>query len=194
MVRLGMNRAFTFPSAATSQGATMKATGSMIVLMGSVLLLGACARDETPPVAAEDTAATGAPTEQPGTESAADAGPVSAQTWIDDVTIGSELAADGSIAAGKTGDDFAPGQAVNIAMEVGDAPPNTEVKVIWFGPNETKVGEEVKPTLASEKYLNFSAKDTKSWKKGDYRAEVWVGDEKVNQQMFQIVDAGKAAG
>jgi hypothetical protein len=172
----------------------MNARASVILVMGSVLLLSACAREESSPVAADNSAATGAPVEQPGADSPADAGPVSAQTWIDDVTIGSELAADGSIAAGKTGDDFAPGQPINVAMEVGDAPPNTEVKVIWFGPNETKVGEEIKPTLANEKYLNFTVKDTKAWKKGDYRAEVWVGDEKVNEQMFQIVDADKAAG
>jgi hypothetical protein len=28
---------------------------------------------------------------------------------------------------------------------------------------------------------------------GDYRAEVWIGDEKVNTQQFQIVEASKAA-
>ena len=148
----------------------------------------ACGKDETaePPVATTTV-------EQPGTASPADVAPITAQTWIDDVTIGSELGPDGSMVAGKTGDDFAPGQPVNLSMEVGDAPANSQVKVVWYGPNETKIGEETKPVTAGQKYLTFTSADTASWAKGDYRAEVWIGDEKVNQQQFQIVDATNAA-
>lgn len=159
----------------------------VILVVVSVVAFG-CGRDET----AEPPAST-TTVEQAGTSSPSDVAPVTAQTWIDDVTIGSELAPDGSMAAGKTGDDFAPGQAIHLTMEVGDAPPNSAVKVVWYGPNETKIGEESKPVVAGQKYLNFSAADTKAWAKGDYRAEVWIGDEKVNTQQFQIVDATKAA-
>lgn len=148
----------------------------------------ACGRDETAEPPATTTTA-----EQPGTSSPSDVAPITAQTWIDDVTIGSELAADGSMATGKTGDDFAPGQPIHLTMEVGDAPPNSSVKIIWYGPNESKIGEDTKPVVSGQKYLSFTASDTTSWAKGDYRAEVWIGDEKVNTQQFQIVDAGKAA-
>ena len=151
------------------------------------LVLIGCGRDET-----AEAPATTTTMEQAGTTSPSDVAPITAQTWIDDVTIGSELAPDGNMAAGKTGDDFAPGQPIHVAMEVGDAPPNSAVKLVWYGPNETKIGEENKPVVAGQKYLNFSAPDTKSWAKGDYRAEVWIGDEKVNTQQFQIVDADKA--
>ena len=158
----------------------------MVVLVASVLF--ACGRDETaePPAAVTET-------EMAGTTNPADVAPITAQTWIDDVTIGSELAADGSMVAGKTGDDFAPGQPIHLTMEVGDAPPTSAVKVVWYGPNETKIGEENKPVVAGQKYLSFTATDTASWAKGDYRAEVWIGDEKVNTQQFQIVDADDAA-
>jgi hypothetical protein len=152
------------------------------------MVFAACGRDETAEPPAGTTTA-----EQPGLNSPTDIAPTTAQSWIDDVTLGSELAADGSMATGKTGDDFAPGQPVHLSMEVGDAPPNSTVKVVWYGPNETKVGEETKPVVAGQKYLAFSATETKAWAKGDYRAEVWIGDEKVNQQQFQIVDANKAA-
>jgi hypothetical protein len=163
--------------------------------VASALLLSGCGREEASeaPTAAADTAATGTPTEQPGAESTADTSPVNAQTWIDDVTIGADVGADGSIPADKVGDDFAPGQPVHVAMEVADAPENAAVKVIWFGPNETKVGEETKTVTSGQKYLDFAATDTKQWKKGDYRAEVWVGDEKVNEQQFNVTDASKAA-
>jgi hypothetical protein len=78
-------------------------------------------------------------------------------------------------------------------MEVGDAPATSPVKVVWYGPNETKIGEETKTVSSGQKYLNFTATDTSSWAMGDYRAEVWVGDEKVNEQQFNIVEASDAA-
>ncbi len=147
----------------------------------------ACGRDETAEPPATVTTA-----EMPGTSSPTDIAPITAQTWLDDVTIGSELAPDGSMLTGKGGDDFAPGQPIHIAIETGDAPPTAAVKVVWYGPNETKIGEENKPVVAGQKYLNFTAADTKAWAKGDYRAEIWIGDEKVNTQQFQIVDAANA--
>jgi len=167
---------------------------SAVALVGTMLLLGGCGRENASeaPAAAPDTSAQGGPTEQPGTDSPSDVSPTTAQTWLDDFSIGSEIAPDGTIPAGKGGDDFAPGQAVYLSMEVNDAPPTTPVKVIWYGPNDTKIGEESKQVTQGEKYLSFTASDTKSWAKGDYRAEIWVGDEKVNQQQFNITDASKA--
>lgn len=165
-----------------------KHIGLPVLALSMTLVAFGCGRDET----AEPPAST-TTVEQAGTTNPSDVAPVTAQTWIDDVTIGSELAADGSMATGHTGDDFTPGQPVHLTMEVGDAPPGSTVKVVWYGPNETKIGEENKPVVGGQKYLNFSAPDTKSWAKGDYRAEVWIGDEKVNTQQFNIVDAGNAA-
>ena len=66
------------------------------------------------------------------------------------------------------------------------------MKVVWFGPGETRVGEETKTVNQGDKHVAFHSTDTASWAKGDYRAEVWIGDEKVNTQQFQIVDAGDA--
>src|SRR5690349_25133795 len=134
---------------------------SLAILM--IALFGfACGRDET-----AEPPATTTTVEQPGTTSPSDVAPVTAQTWIDDVTIGSELAADGAMATGKTGDDFAPGQPIHISMEVGDAPPNSSVKVVWYGPNETKIVEENQPVLAGQEYLNFHTTDTQRWTQKD---------------------------
>ena len=165
-----------------------------LALIASLTVLGGCARDKPSEAAstAPDTSATGTPTEQPGTNSPSDVSPAKAQSWIDDVTIGHAVGADGMIPADKTGDDFAPGEAVHLAMTVNDAPATSSVKVIWFGPNDTKVGEETKAVAAGQQHMDFTARDTKAWPKGDYRAEVWTGDEKVNTQNFQIVDASKA--
>ncbi len=139
-----------------------------------------------------DTATTTSETEQPGTEQAGDLNPVEAQIAIDDVTIGKSMGADGTIAADQQGDDFAPGDTVHVAMNVGDTPAGSLVKVVWFGPNETRIGDETKTINAGDTNVSFHSTDTTSWAKGDYRAEVWIGDEKVNTQQFQIVDAGDA--
>ena len=104
-------------------------------------------------------------------ETPTDLSPMEAQARIDDVSIGHALGADGAIATDQTGDDFAPGQPIFIAMEVGDTPAGSAVKVAWFGPGETRINEETKNVEAGAQYLDFQA-DTASWEKGDYRAEV----------------------
>ena len=134
-----------------------------------------------------DTATTTSETEQPG-----DLNPVEAQMAVDDVTLGKGMNPDNTIPQDQQGDDFAPGDMVHLSMEVGDTPAGSLVKVVWFGPNETRIDDETKTVNAGDKYVAFHSPDTASWEKGDYRAEVWIGDEKVNQQQFQIVDKDEA--
>ncbi len=141
----------------------------------------------------EDVAAAATTDEIGGTGEAGDLNPLEAQMAIDDVTLGSKAGADGTIAEADQEDDFTPGEPIVVAMEVGDVQPGSAVKVLWFGPNETKIGEESKTVVSGQSYLNFNAADTGDWAKGDYRVEVWIGDEKVNQQQFQIVDEDDAA-
>ena len=171
----------------------MKPSKLMALLLVSALPLGiACRTHEQAEVDdQDDTATTATEQEAAGVDSPGDLNPVEAQTMIDDVTIGKKVGADGTIAVEDQGDDFAPGETVNLAMKVADAPAGSEVKVVWYGPGETKISEEPKTVEAGAQYLAFQA-DTSSWQKGDYRAEVWIGDEKVNTQEFQIVDADKA--
>lgn len=140
---------------------------------------------------ADDTATMTSEQEQAGVDTPGDLNPVEAQTMIDDVTIGKQAGADGMIAAENQGDDFAPGETVYITMNAADAPASSAVKVVWYGPGETKINEEEKTVQSGSQYLTFQA-DTASWEKGDYRAEIWIGDEKVNTQQFQIVDAENA--
>jgi len=127
-----------------------------------------------------------------GTSNANDLNPVSAQKMIDDVTIGHKVESDGTIAAANQGDDFAPGDPIYIVMKVADAPAASKVKVAWYGPGETKIADEEKSVPTGAKNLQFEQTKTKSWAKGDYRAEVWIGDEKVNTQEFNVTDKSKA--
>jgi hypothetical protein len=126
-----------------------------------------------------------------GTSNPNDLNPVKAQTMIDDVTIGHNVA-DGQIAKADQGDDFAPGQPIYLAMKVADTPASSKVKVAWYGPNDAKISDEEKAVPQGAKYMSFSQTKTASWAKGDYRAEVWIGDEKVNTQHFNITEKSKA--
>jgi hypothetical protein len=126
-----------------------------------------------------------------GTKNPNDLNPVKAQTMIDDVTIGHKVV-DGTIPNADQGDDFAPGQPVYITMKVADTPATSKIKVAWFGPGDAKISDEEKSVPQGAKYLSFSQTKTSSWAKGDYRAEVWVGDEKVNTQHFNVTDKSKA--
>ncbi|HEV7672008.1 MAG TPA: hypothetical protein VGS22_26100 [Thermoanaerobaculia bacterium] len=160
----------------------------------SIALVSACSfaacKKEAEPDASEVTPVA-TESEVPGVASQSDLSPAAAEARIDDVTTGHALAADGSIDTGQGGDDFAPGETVHIAMKVGDTPAGSAVKVVWYGPEDKRINEETKTVETGQVYLNFQA-DTKGWAKGDYKAEIWIGDENVNTERFQVVDAANA--
>jgi hypothetical protein len=127
-------------------------------------------------------------TEIPGTTNPNDLNPVTAQSYVDDFVMGHALAPDGVVAADQKGDSFSPGQPILLSMTVKDAPANAAVKVVWYGPNETKIRTEQKSVPVGASTLAFSSTDTAKWALGDYRAETWIGDEKVDTENFKIVD------
>ncbi|HKI05633.1 MAG TPA: hypothetical protein VKK31_26875 [Thermoanaerobaculia bacterium] len=173
----------------------MKASKLLALLFVAVLpLTVACkgTNDQATTDDADDTATQTTEQEIAGVNQPNDLNPVEAQTMIDDVTIGHKVGADGMIAAADQGDDFAPGDPIYITMKVGDAPAGSAVKIAWYAPGETKIADDEKTVSEGQSYMTFEATNTSSWQKGDYRAEVWIGDEKVNQQQFNIVDKSEA--
>src|SRR5688572_8199335 len=140
---------------------------------------------------AEDTAPAVVEKEAAGTDHPSDLNPVEAETMIDDVTIGKMTSGDNTIMPDRQGDDFAPGETVFISVNVSDAAAGSVVKILYFGPGEAKVAEKEAPIHEGAKYVALEA-DTTGWAPGDYRAEVWLGDEKVNTQHFNITSAAEA--
>jgi len=153
----------------------------LMVLVAALALVGlaACERAETP----DDTAVV----PEPGDTNAVEAG-----LAIDDVSIGGQLGDDGAIAFGHNNNEFAPGDPIYVAMEVGDAPAGTNVRLVWYGPDGMEVGQQSKSVKQGDHYLNFQAAPTDAWTAGEYRAEVWANDEMVNEMDFEIEggDAG----
>lgn len=172
---------------------TIKKSALLLGLALALPFATGCKKPEegAPPPSAESTPAT-TETEVPGVTSPSDLSPAAAQARVDDVTVGHALAADGKIADGKSGDNYAPGKPLYVAMSVEDTPAASAIKVVWLGPNDTRVGDETKTVTTGEKTLNFSAGNTAKWPLGDYRVEVWIGDEKVASKDFDIVEPAKA--
>src|SRR5687768_18485910 len=48
-------------------------------------------------------------------------------------------------------------------MEVDGTPAGSGVKVVWYGPGDTQVGEATRTVAAGEKYLTFESPRTRSW-------------------------------
>jgi hypothetical protein len=132
-------------------------------------------------------------TEKPGISKPGDVSPPVAQAMVDDVLLGTAVATDGQIPAKSRTDDFVPGENIYLTMDVSDAAPGTMVKVVWFGPDERPIGEQSQTVTSGVSTLKFMKDGTRAWKTGDYRAEVWVGDEKVNDERFNIVSARSAS-
>ena len=167
----------------------MKSSIAIIATILATTLTFACKQKDESGATPAPTATAASTSEIPGTTSPNDLSPMKAQSFIDDVTIGHEVAADGTIPAGKTGDNFVPGQKVYITMKVNNAPANTAVKVVFNGPpGTTKIADETKNVPTGATFLKFE-KDTKGWPKGDYSADIFAGDEKVNTQHFNLADA-----
>ena len=82
--------------------------------------------------------------------------------------------------------------ALATPMDISDAAPGTEVRVVWIGPGNQRAVEQRQRVEPGARTLKFVRSDTRQWKPGDYRSEVWVGDEKVNDESFDIVLARSA--
>ena len=113
-------------------------------------------------------------------QSASDVTSVQAEARVDDVTLS------GQGESGAVTDRFIPGQPIELSMSVDDSPQGTVVTTYWYGPDNRPIAYESKEVNPGEDRLSFIQDNTFDWRQGTYRAEVWVGDEKVEEESFQI--------
>lgn len=152
----------------------------LALALTGMLALTACEGAEEPDDG-DDVATVGVPEEETVSD-------VDAMMAIDDVSIGSELSEDGAIQFGTNTDDFAPGQTVYVAMEVGDAMADSEVRVVWYGPDGNEIESQTKTVMLDQHYMNFASPDTSGWAFGEYKGEVWYGSELVNEFEINITE------
>ena len=159
---------------------------STAAVAAAVGILVACQAREPERAQVNPAAATPAVSEKekPGVSSPTDLAPATAQARIDEIKLGPTVAADG-VVSDET-HELAAGQTAHLSMAVGDAPAGSAVKVVWFGPNDVRIGDQVETIAAGQRYLTFK-NSTQGWAEGQYRVEVFLGDEKVGTEGFDIV-------
>lgn len=168
-------------SAPTHGTALAHQSGMVFRILLLVVLLVGCSREQIPTEAAEGEIA--------GTALSDDVNPIAAQSWIDDVRLGVALGPDGSIGEQAERDMFTAGDPILVSMSTKDAPPAAAVRVVWMTPDGNPAHEEEKSVSGGQEFLSFEALDTSRWPPGEYRVEVWVGDERVDSEPFHLVPA-----
>jgi hypothetical protein len=110
---------------------------------------------------------------------------ITAETWIDEV----QLSAMPTTAAGEITDqdEFRSGETIHVSMKVDDAPIGTNVTTYWYGPSNRQLAYETKSIEANQQQIEFTQENTAAWQAGSYRAEVWIGNQKVEEESFNIV-------
>ncbi len=164
---------------------------SKLILPGLILtglaVLPACSKQpERAKVDSDKTTPAVSETERPGTSSPSDISAITAQARVSDLKVGPRLDASGAVS--ENVDELLPGEPVLASIAVGDIGAGSEVKAVWFGPDDARIAEEVKPVNAGAAFLVFSAPDTGAWKPGDYKVEIYLGDELASSESFDIVD------
>jgi hypothetical protein len=139
----------------------------LLMYSAAVLLIAACSRQEDPPEQVSDAAAEA--THAIGTE-----------PWVNDVRVSS------SAPAGSTAQALTPGTELELTMSVEKAPQGTVVTAYWYGPEDRQLAYESQTVEPKQRQMNFTQENTHDWPAGTYRAEVWVDNNKVQEQNFQI--------
>lgn len=138
----------------------------LLIFTGAVLLIAACSRNEGARVS-------DIPADVPHA--------IGTEPWVDDVQV-SGAEGTGAMAAGLT-----PGTDLQLSMSVEKAPQGTVITTYWYGPENRQLAHESQTVEPKQRQMNFTQENTQDWAAGTYRAEVWVGNEKVQEQTFQIV-------
>jgi hypothetical protein len=111
--------------------------------------------------------------------------PLRTMPWVSDFRLAASLDKSGRLADFKT--QFVPGEPIYLSMQVNDVPHNTVVSTYWYGPSNLTLGYETRAVSAGQQRLCFVRSDTRGWQQGAYRAEVWIGGDKIGTKTFDIV-------
>jgi hypothetical protein len=166
----------------TSTTTAAIAAGTALV----ALLFAGCANE--PKRAERDfdkTTPTVTETERPGSAAPSDITPVTAAARISDLKVGTALDAQGKVAENQ--DNLNAGDAIHASIAVGDVGAGSKVKAVWLGPEGVRLADETKNVAAGVAFLAFHAPSTHGWAAGDYKVEIYLGDELASSESFDIV-------
>jgi len=101
--------------------------------------------------------------------------------------IGKGLTASDDAAQVEPTDHFAPGDPVRLAVKVSPSAAPALVRVAWYGPDDRLVREDTQQVAEPSEPVSFAAGEDIEEKPGEYRAEVWLEDQKIAEQRFSVV-------
>lgn len=104
--------------------------------------------------------------------------------WLQDFKLSALACQEGESTSHKA--VFAPGEAIYLSMRVNTAPRGTVVTAYWYGPGSEGLGYAKRTISPGQERLRFIRDDTLGWRPGAYRAEVWIGDIKLQGVSFDI--------
>lgn len=152
----------------------------------AALLFAGCAKEtkraERNP---DNTTPTVTETERPGTAAPSDITAATAAARISDLRVGTVLDADGNVKDNQ--DNLNAGDVLHASIAVGDVGAGSKVKAVWLGPEGLRISDEVKEVAAGVTHLAFHAPSTHGWAAGDYKVEIYLGDELASSEGFDIV-------
>lgn len=132
--------------------------------------------------------ATDEPNEDAQTAEATASEPDQATGWVGDVNLGTDVAADGTVPAGAVTDRVPLGEIVFLSVAVDEPPAGAQLRVTFLGPDGQVVAEDGKRVSPDAEAVFVSSGPTGDWTSGSYRAEVWLGAEKVAEASFELTD------
>ena len=158
-----------------------------LAALAGLLTFPACSREtKTAEVEPSKMTPTVTETERPGNEAPSDITPATARARISDLKVGPQVGADGAVV--NNVDEVLPGETVHASISVGDVAAGSAVKAVWIGPDDKRLGESVKDVAQGLTFLTFDAPDTKAWVPGDYKVEIYLGDELAGSESFDIIE------
>ena len=111
---------------------------------------------------------------------------VDEQLWVDKVHVGRWVDANGQIAPSARADEFSLDDRVYVSMEVTEAPTGSPVLVLVVNATTNQeLWSESRPIVDGVSRLVFEV-DPGRLGSGEYRAEVYVGDERVSRHDFDV--------
>jgi hypothetical protein len=106
------------------------------------------------------------------------------QVVLGSVELGKSLSPDGDVTSVST--TFRTGEPVYAGVEATSLSPGTTIRLDWVGPRGVSLGSDDLVVPPDARVITLKAKDTSSWKPGDYRVEVAVGGAKVGSKSFTV--------
>ena len=163
----------------------LKLIPTAVALAGTLAFAGCSREVKQAKVEPSATTPTVTETERPGNEAPSDITPMTARARVSDLKVGPQVGADGAVV--KNVDEVLPGETIHASIAVGDIGAGSKVKAVWLGPDDQRLGEDVKGVAQGLTFLTFNAPDTTAWAPGDYKVEIYLGDELAGSESFDII-------